>query len=101
MHIDAVRSLSHKLFGANHRLEAAAAIASLQGKPISSRTVADQARLDYNRAHEQVAWFASAGLLVPDFDPKSRTKDYRAVDSVFWQLCRRLLHELDEREDLS
>jgi hypothetical protein len=95
-----LRRMSSRLFGNAYRLEVAAAIAQRQGKPVNVKTVAVEADLEYNRVQEQVAHLADAGLLVPDFDPASRYKDYRAVETVFWRLAADLLAEMRERDPL-
>ena len=95
-----IRALSSLIFGNAYRLEAAAAIGRLEGKPISVTAVARESGLDHNRAQEQVARFARARLLVPERDPSLRRKDYRTVDTSYWRLAALLLSELKEREEL-
>lgn len=91
-----IRSLSSFLFGAADRLAAAAAIGRLSGEPITVKAVARESGLDYNRAQEQVSWFRRAGLLVPAFDPGSRSKEYTAVDISYWRDASRLLIDLEK-----
>jgi hypothetical protein len=100
MDYDSIRHLSHELLGARYRLEVAAAVASLDGKPVSTRAISDEARIEYNRAQEQVAHFLDARMLVDESDPSMRRKSYRPVASVYWRNCRQLLHELLDREVL-
>ena len=95
-----IRRLSSRLFGNAHRLEVAASIARQLGKPVNSKGIAAEGALDYNRVQEQVRLLAEAGLLVPDFDPGSRFKDYRPVETVYWSLALRLLEELRDRDGL-
>jgi hypothetical protein len=94
-----VRRLSSQLFGNAYRLEVAAAIARSEGKVVNAKGIASEAALDYNRVQEQVRHFAAIGVLVPDFDPSSRYRDYRAVETVFWRFAERFLTELQDRDE--
>ncbi|MCP4307680.1 MAG: hypothetical protein GY788_22960 [bacterium] len=96
MTLEEIRSLSGFLFGAADRLAVAAAIGRIQGKPITVKAVAEESGLNYNRAQEQVSWFKRADLLRPDFDPGSRSKEYRPVDICYWSAAARLMAELEE-----
>jgi hypothetical protein len=95
-----VRRVSHRLFGNTYRLEVVAAIGRSEGKLVNVRGLVGEAILDYNRLQEQVSYLASAGLLVPEFDPLSRYKDYRPIESSFWRLAATLLDELRDRDGL-
>lgn len=100
MTTEQIRQLSSVLYGNANRLEAAAAIGRLQGKPISAKSVAAASDLAYKRAQEQVAHFARGKVLIPDRDPNRRTKDYQALDIPYWASANKLLNRLVEEDDL-
>jgi hypothetical protein len=97
---DEVRRISTFLFGNSTRLEVAAAIGRLEGKPISVKVVSQESGIEANRVQEQIAHFRRAGMLIPTFDPESRRKDHLTVSSSYWTSAERLLEELRDREDL-
>lgn len=92
---DEVRALSFDLYGSSYRLEVAAWIGRLQGKPISAKLVAAESGLDYNRVQEQIAKFAKAGVLELEHDPDRRRKDYRVRCDAYWEGAARVLHDLE------
>jgi hypothetical protein len=95
-----IRQVSSILYGNAERLRAAAAIGRLSGKPVTATSVAREARMDYRRAQEQVAWFKQGRLLVLDQDPGSTEKRYRVVDISYWTAAAHLEAELQDRDDL-
>ena len=97
---DDIRELSAKLYGNAQRLHVAAAIGRLEGKPINVKVVAEESGLDVSRVQEQIAWFRNAGVLVPEFDSSSRTKDHRPVAISYWRNAASLFAELEDADDL-
>lgn len=97
----AIRNFSFEAFGAKYRLEVAAAIGRLEGKPLWAKAIAEEAGLDANRTQEQVAHFAEAHLLILLDDPALRRKEYRAVDIDYWRQAAALLTQLEELDDLT
>ena len=99
MAVERVRAASKEMLGNKYRVEIGAAIHTWAGEKLNSLTVADYTGIRYPRVQEDLKRLAAAGLLEQIEDPGSRTVEYKAASSVYWEFCSALLAELGESGD--
>jgi hypothetical protein len=91
-----VRAASKQLLGNIYRAEVAAAVFQWGQEPMTVQALADHTRIRYPRVHEEVGRLAEAALLHVVTSSSAGT-DYKAVPTIYWELCAELLKELEER----
>jgi hypothetical protein len=93
-----LRELSKELLGNKYRLEVAVAIARLEGSPFYAQSLVDDCGLRYPRVQEELKRLAAADMLIeqPPEQGGGSTVYYKAIASVYWQMCVQFHEELNE-----
>lgn len=99
MGVGDVRRWSSQLLGNIYRLEVVEAINRADGEPVTATSVHEETGIKYPRVQEELKRLTEAGLLMQKDAPRGQPVEYKAVSTVYWKMCERLLAEVRSISD--